>query len=233
MSRDSMSGTHDCGGDAAAYVLGALDPDELEAFRRHLNECAVCRDEVASLQHTVDALPMAAPQLDVPRGLRRRVLAEVRAEAKAAGEGKAASGGKAERRSRWSMPRPAIAAAALAAIAVAVFVGVELSSSGSGSVRVYRAQVGDAQVRVSDGQAELIVHKLRQPPPGRIYEVWLKRGAAPPSPTRALFSVTKAGDGNVGVPGNLDGVTTVMVTQEPAGGSPHPTTQPVVVTSLG
>jgi anti-sigma-K factor RskA len=231
MSRDSMSGTHDSGGDAAAYVLGALDPDELEAFRRHLSECAVCRDEVASLQHTVDALPMAAPQLDVPRGLRRRVLAEVRAEA--AGGAKAAGGEKTKRRSRSSLPRPAIAAAALAAIAVAVFVGVELSSGGSGGVRVYRAQVGDAQVRVSDGQAELIVHKLRQPPPGRIYEVWLKRGAAPPSPTRALFSVTKAGDGNVAVPGNLHGVTTVMVTQERAGGSPHPTTQPVVVTSLG
>jgi anti-sigma-K factor RskA len=225
MNRDPMAGTHDCGGDAAAYVLGALDPEELDAFRRHLTECVVCRDEVASLQHTVDALPMAAPQREVPRGLRRRVLAEVRAEAKAA------PGAQANRR-RWRLPRPAIAAAALAAVAVAVFAGVELSSSGSSGVRVYRAQVGDAQLRVSDGHAELVVRGLRQPPPGRIYQVWLKRGSAPPTPTQALFSVTKAGDGNVGVPGNLHGVTTVMVTQEPAGGSPHPTSAPVVVASI-
>ena len=41
----SMSGQHDCGADAAAYVLGALEPAEAEAFTRHLATCVVCRDE--------------------------------------------------------------------------------------------------------------------------------------------------------------------------------------------
>ena len=78
---EGMSRDHDCGGDAAAYALGALDPTEAEIFRRHLEECAVCRDEVEALGGVVQALPMAAPQQPMPRGLRRRVVRAVRQEA--------------------------------------------------------------------------------------------------------------------------------------------------------
>ena len=77
-----MSDRHDCGGDAAAYVLGALDAGEAEAFRAHMATCIICRDEVAALQRVADALPMAAPQYEAPSGLRRRVLADVRAQAR-------------------------------------------------------------------------------------------------------------------------------------------------------
>ncbi len=35
-----------CGDDVAAYALGALEPAEAEAFVRHLESCAVCRDEL-------------------------------------------------------------------------------------------------------------------------------------------------------------------------------------------
>ena len=87
-------------------------------------------------------------------------------------------------------------------------------------------------MRVTGGSAELIVRHLRPPPPGHIYEVWLKRGAQAPSPTRALFSVTSSGAGDVGVPGNLRGVSAVLVTPEPDGGSRVPTHKPVVVAQL-
>jgi hypothetical protein len=33
-----------CGEDAAAYVLGALEPAEVEAFRRHMVDCGACRE---------------------------------------------------------------------------------------------------------------------------------------------------------------------------------------------
>ena len=36
--------------DAAAYVLGALEDDELTRYREHLEGCAQCRAEVAELQ---------------------------------------------------------------------------------------------------------------------------------------------------------------------------------------
>jgi anti-sigma factor RsiW len=59
---------HDCGNEAAAYALGALEPAEAKAFARHMESCAVCRDEVAAFALVVDALPLAAPQ----QGLRGR-----------------------------------------------------------------------------------------------------------------------------------------------------------------
>ena len=36
--REAMAGDRDCGGDVAAYLLGALDPNEAEGFRLHLEQ---------------------------------------------------------------------------------------------------------------------------------------------------------------------------------------------------
>jgi anti-sigma-K factor RskA len=234
-SGDFMLSANDCGADAAAYVLGALEPAELEAFDRHLASCAVCRDEVAAFQQVADALPLAAQQFAPPKRLRRRVLRGLRAEATMASEG-------AGRRRAWLqvprglVPRPALALGATLAIAVAAIVGVQLGSQGASSGHVYRAQViglpGSAELRVSGAHGELIVNHLPPPPAGRIYEVWLQRGKLAPSPTSALFSVTANGAGDVDVPGNLHGVTQMMVTQEPAGGSLVPTHAPVIVARL-
>ena len=82
------------------------------------------------------------------------------------------------------------------------------------------------------GHAELVVSGMRQPPPGKIYEVWLKRGAGAPRPTDALFGVTSQGSGSASVPQSLHGVREVLVTSEPRGGSLHPTSQPVIVVTL-
>jgi anti-sigma-K factor RskA len=217
-----MSQMHDCGGDAAAYALGALEPAEAEAFRRHLAECVVCRDELAQFQHAVEVLPLAAPQHTAPRRLRQRVRAQVRAEPR---------GAPARRRIRIQIGRPAALAGALAVLALAVVGGVELSSRGSNSVRVLAAKVGDAELRVAGGHGELVVRRLSPPPAGRIYELWLQRGKRAPSPT-TLFSVTSRGTALVGVPGSLRGVRAVLVTQEPAGGTLAPTQAPVIVTRL-
>jgi anti-sigma factor RsiW len=55
--------TRPCGADVAAYALGALDAGEVEAFRRHLDSCVVCRDELAAFQHVVDVLPLSATEV--------------------------------------------------------------------------------------------------------------------------------------------------------------------------
>jgi anti-sigma factor RsiW len=44
-----MSGCRDRGDDIGAYVLGALEPDEMEAMRRHLDTCARCAAEERAL----------------------------------------------------------------------------------------------------------------------------------------------------------------------------------------
>jgi anti-sigma-K factor RskA len=219
-----MTDHHDCNGDAAAYVLGALGPEEAESFRRHLETCVVCRDEVVAFQQVTDALPMAVPQYPASRSLRRRVLREVRADASA-------------KRSRWhwpsfSLPRIPALAGALAALIIALVIGIEAGSSSSGGTRVIAASVGSADVRVSGSHAELLVHHLPPPPPGHIYEMWIQRGNASPTPTRTLFSVTRTGASAVGVPGSVRGVSRLMVTAEPNGGSLLPTSMPVIVARL-
>jgi len=228
-----MFAAHDCGGDAAAYVLGALEPDEAEEFRRHLASCAVCRDEVAVLQQVADALPTAAPYQPAPKGLRRQVLRAVRAEPKSR-----IGGAPRERllpRMR-RLPRPAFAVGGLLVAAIAIGGGIELASTGSTGVRLIQANViglpGTAQLRVAGGRADLVVNHMPPPSSGQIYEIWLKRGDQPPSPTRTLFSVTSAGAADVGVIGDLHGVSEVLVTPEPAGGSLAPTHPPVIVAQL-
>ena len=222
--RDPMSENPDCGRDTAAYVLGALEPEEAEEFRRHLEHCAICRDEVSSLRHVVDALPMAAPQYPVPRGLRRRVLAAARRKPRQA----PASARASPARRPVAIPIPALAGG-LAALIIAVVVAVVLASGGSPGARVIEASTGDAQLRISGGRGELIVRALPQPPAGKIYQVWLARPNHPLAPTPALFGVTTAGQADVGIPGTLNGVSEVLVTPEPAGGSKVPTHVPVIV----
>ncbi len=228
-----MATERDCGADAAAYVLGALDAAEAEAFRVHMASCSVCQDEVAAFRQVTAALPMAAPQRGAPRSLRRRMMRAVRAESRARQVG---SGSPANRSRRPVLaPRPGLLAAAAAVIAI-VAVGVaELSSSG-GSSRVISASVtpsgASAQVRIADGSGELIVRHFPAPSYGHVYEVWLKRSQRPPAPTSALFSVTSGGAADVGIPGSLHGVARVLVTEEPAGGSLVPTHPPVIAAQL-
>jgi len=231
---DHTPDIHDCGGDVAAYALGALDRAEAEGFREHLETCIVCRDELAAFQRVVDIIPMAAAQHPAPRPLRRRVLDAVEREPRPQLSG--------ERRARrrpllagLSVSRPAFALGAAMAVVVLAVGGIVLGSSGTAKTRVYAAQVtgpGSAEVRVTGGQAELIVHHFSPPPAGQIYEVWLGRPNRPPAPTSALFSVTAKGDGDVDVPGNLRGVNQVVVTPEPAGGTRVPTHPAVIRAQL-
>jgi anti-sigma-K factor RskA len=211
-----------CGEDTAAYVLGALDPQEAEAFRAHIAECQACREEVAAFGAVTEALPPGgSARYEVPKDLRRRVMREVRATPKANAAPPAARISRS-----W---RPVLAwGGALAAVAVAVIVAVALSSGGSGT-RTIQASVGSAELRINGGRGDLIVHRLPALPAGRTYEMWVQRGNAAPSPTGTLFSTRSDGSASVGVPGSLNGVSHVLVTQEPAGGTLAPTSAPVIV----
>jgi len=221
----------ECGGNAAPYVLGALTEEEHEAFRRHMESCAVCRDEVASLQLVAAVLPASAPQLSAPPELKRRVMSSVHEDARRrrTPEPAGVSGLAGLARRRW---RPALAGVALAAAAI-VLVAIALApSAGSGGTRVIRAQVlaprASASLRVSGGHAELTIAHMPQSAPGRVYEVWIKR-SGPPLPTDALFTVAADGAATVGVPGSVDGVREILVTSEPRGGSRAPTGPAVIL----
>ena len=94
-----------------------------------------------------------------------------------------------------------------------------------------RAAVGHAELRLAGGAGELVVDHLPAPPPDRIYELWLQHGTRMPSAS-TLFAVTSRGSADIGLPGRLSGVTRVLVTLEPAGGSTVPTSAPAIVARL-
>lgn len=236
----------DCAANAAPYVLGALTEEEHEEFVRHLESCAICREEVAALQVVASSLPAAAPQLSSSGELKERVMATVRQEASlhraaAADSARLLSRARGSRRSLgdWMGWRPALAGAGVAAVVVAL-IAVALSSGGGGggsaSPRVIRAEVhaphASATVRVSDGHAELDVADLPQAAPDRVYEVWIKRASGTVQPTDALFTVSNSGKATVGVPGSVTNATAIMVTSEPLGGTSVPTSSPLIVARL-
>jgi hypothetical protein len=223
MSEGPMSEIHDCSGDAAAYVLGALAPAEIQTFHRHLATCSICQDEVQSLKLLSDTLPLAAPQFAAPKSLRKQLMAEVRADVKA----------RRPARAQWrpsfsfSLAGPALAGA----MAVALVAVIALHGN-TPTTHIYGASVGNASLRVTDNHGELVVRDLTQPADGQIYEVWLKRGSAAPSPTKALFSTTSAGQGDVDVPGSLHNVSEVLVTEQPADQTRVPTGRALIVARL-
>lgn len=239
-----------CGGNAAPYVLGALTDEEHESFARHMESCAVCREEVAALQVVAAALPAAAPQLRAPAELKRRVMSSVREDARSR-RAEAAEGGPATRmsgapraalfaRPRWRLGMAGTALGAAVGVAVIVLAAIALAPSGGGGggTRAIRAQVlaprATATLNVSDGRAQLSIAGMPPSGPGRVYEVWTKRSASgSPRPTDALFTVTAVGgDATVAVPGSAAGVREVLVTSEPLGGSRAPTRPPVIVAHL-
>ena len=90
------------------------------------------------------------------------------------------------------------------------------------------AQVSDApgatvQLEVNGEEGRLMARGLPAPPNGRVYQVWLKRDGHAPEPTAALFMPSRDGAATASVPGSMEGVDQVMVTDEPDGGSPQPT----------
>jgi anti-sigma factor RsiW len=236
---------------AAAYLLGALAGAERHDFEAHLAGCPPCREDVASLRVVSDALPLAVPPVPPPPGLRDRLMETVRAEADVLSAAGAAADRPApvrRRRFALSLGRPfAIAGAAMALLlGVALGFGIGAATNDEPTktqtvvqVRTVQAAVtadtaprGTAVIVVRDGVATLRVRGLPEPPKGMIYEVWLlRRGAAAPSPTDALFSVSTGGSGRVALP-PVRGVEQVLVTAEPSGGSQAPTSQPFISATL-
>ena len=227
-------------GQAAAYVLRALGREEAERYREHLDDCAVCSTDVSTLQPVVDSLPDAVPRVVASQELRERIMTTVRSEA----ELLHAAGADADRppqpaRPRWRSRRLQLLTVA-GAMALGVLVGAVVLDTGSQTPtpRVSTAQLASmppgakAVLRQVGGHAELVVSGVSQPPHGKIYELWLAREGKAPQATDALFGVTHAGNASVNVPGNLAGVHQVMVTAEPLGGSPHPTSLAVIVATL-
>jgi anti-sigma-K factor RskA len=211
--------------DVGAYLLGALNDLERQAFERHLRGCAECQEEVERLRPAAEALPGSVVQLDPPPGLKARLMAEV--------EGAAQPQRAAARRPLFRLPRLAFAAAALL-LGLAVGFGVAQLGSDD-DTRTVPVTVAKAMpeaggtLEVSDDSATLRLHDMPELGSTRVYQVWLQHGDRM-VPART-FEVGQSGARRVELPdvGDVDGV---YVTREARGGAQVPSEDPIVSVPL-
>lgn len=226
---------HPNGANVAAYALGALEPAEADALRRHLESCAVCTDELRAFQGVVDELATSVPQVQAPAEIKRRVMRAIEQDAATAEP--SGSQERVEPRSRRARRRdevvrsrswlrgPTLALVSAIGFALVAIIVVIIAFPGRQNGRTVTAATtlgGTAALHISADHTELVVHHIAAPPPGRIYEVWIQYGKRRPRPN-ALFGVDHAGNASVSVAGSMYGVSHVMVTAEPA---PHGTQRP-------
>jgi anti-sigma-K factor RskA len=212
--------------DLAAYMLGALTPDETAGFERHLEGCERCQGEMRWFEPAVNALPESVERQEPPPRLRQALMAEVRADAKP-------TRAPAKQRS-WSwFSKPAVAFAALV-LAVALGAGYEIGKGGSeesgGSTLVTREHgITVKMVREGDG-GTLHLANVHQLPPDKVLEAWVRReGTVEAVP--ALLVPDRKGQAETRI-ADMSGVDTVMVTEEPQGGSEEPTGDAIVTMSV-
>jgi hypothetical protein len=230
--------------EAVAFALGALDPAQIDDFKEHLKTCKRCQEELRWLAPAVRALPEAVEPQTPPPGIKTRLMAEVRADAEAeerrarAEERATAGGGVGE----WlrglhlgGLTWKPLIGMALVILVVAGGIGYAVGTGGGTNAHTTEApQAGGVVAKVvQEGEKGVLrLTGVEQLPKGKVLEAWVehendgKYEAVP-----ALFAPDKAGNASTMIE-NLEGVTTVLVTREPEGGSKQPTQEPFVKVPL-
>jgi anti-sigma factor RsiW len=227
--------------DLAAFLLGALEPGEAAEVERHLEECERCQAEVRWLKPAIEALSECVARLDPPGELRARLLAEVRTEAaeEAAKRSEATGAGRsigARLRGLGLALTPASALAALALFLLAGAFGYAVGNSGSGTgvetttVVAGHAPGVTARLLRAEGKGVLRLTHVHALGGGRVLEAWVERNGRV-APVRALFVPNRGGLAEA-IVGDVRGAEAVLVTVEPSGGVPQPTSEPIVAVPI-
>ncbi|MFD4675845.1 anti-sigma factor domain-containing protein [Lentzea sp. NPDC058450] len=226
-----------------AYALDSLPDAEHARFQDHLTTCQSCVDETAGLIETA-ALLGAAVDHDSPTALRPAVLDAIRFVHQIPPDVETRP--SLSRRQGFRRAATLIGAACLTALAVA---GVHnsLTSPGVGptgapvhtrigdllaapDLRLITApnQAGTAAVSASRDEMLFLASDLRALPPGRVYQLWRVGSRGPASAGVALpgSEVTSL------LLNGMSEADEIILTVEPAGGSPSPTGAPVVTIVL-
>ena len=233
---------------SGAYVLDALDDAERVEFEDHLRACPTCQREVAELSAVAEALAGEVAEAPPP-SLRAGVLDAIDAIrplppiVPAGGkEGGAAGPGGSAAPSRRRLPW--ILGAAAAAIVLVVGLVVVLVTREGGltgpsvqavvdapDARTFEQQLDGFSATVvvsrSENRAAIISEDMPPAPEGQDFQLWYDRPGQGMVPAGVM---PDSDDGqSVLLDGPLDDATAVGVTVEPDGGSPEPTSDPVVV----
>ena len=214
-----------------AYVLGALPPESLSDIGEHLLTCANHPD-AAELGAVASSLALVAPEREPPLVLKTRIMDVVQKETSAP---PAAHGPSILDRLRRLKPELAVPYALAGALAVALLV---VLSSGGGPSEPRTSVItltgeGDARAVVhvlEDGLITMEAAGLEPLASDQTYQVWGIEAGQPES----LGFLAPAGDGEAlgALRADLSSVDTLAVTIEPAGGSPQPTTTPILAADV-
>jgi anti-sigma-K factor RskA len=221
-----VKGEHPDRDDLVAFALGALEPGEERTVEAHAPGCARCTRELEALVPAVAVLGESVEQLEPPPELRKRVLAEVRADvARSAAERERKPERHRRRGWRGLLARPAIAvglAIAIAAVGGYVIAGNDgTNGPEETTVPVVAEQGIGGTLAVGENSSALDLHGLAQLKGREVYQVWVAEGqTVRPS---SDFIPDGSGRAMTSVDGQLGSGTRVMVTREPGPGRTTPT----------
>ncbi|HEY2477367.1 MAG TPA: anti-sigma factor [Solirubrobacterales bacterium] len=116
---------------------------------------------------------------------------------------------------------------------IGYLVGNDNGGSG-GNTHTWEIEPGangvEAKVVREGDRAEVQLAGVRSLPKGRVLEAWVERDGAVEA-VSALFAPDQAGRASTTIE-DMNGVSAVMVTREPSGGTEKPTTKPIVEVPL-
>jgi len=219
---------------SGAYAVDALSPEEADEFRKHLDACSACRDEVRELRE-VAALLGASESLEPPAHLKASVM--LAADRMPQLPPKVESLGTTKV-TRWT-PRILSMAAAVVLI-VAAGIGFSQLRQEPDTVlaepvaRVFNApdahtatletsNGGSISVATSPSLNEMAVDTDELPPlqAGQVYQLWEITDGTP-----ASAGLLDDPDKGAAMEMPAEGIE-VAITIEPSGGSEQPTTEPI------
>jgi hypothetical protein len=158
---------------APELALGLLDGAERAEVLAHLERCATCHADVASLTELGEQLLLLAPEVPPPAGFETRVLDRVVPRAASSGDSRRRGGARGER--QGSAPRHArrrrpswfthrvVGAAAAVALFIAAMTGLVVGMTGSDAPQVA------ATARMVDGDGNPVgAVNLLKGSPGRL-----------------------------------------------------------------
>ena len=225
-----------------AFALGALEPEERLQVIRHLDRCAICREEERAYAQAVTLLAYEVDEVEPPPQLKERMLRAI--DERAVSPKRASAPVVAEpprRRRRWPSVRLAPLAAVLLLAVVVISAALlfwredgriaDIAPAGFSAVLLQPGPAApDARgvmlISATGEYGTLVVQDLPKPEKGREYQVWLVNDRLYDGGTFSVYHGYRSLTVEAGPP--LSSFARVFVTLEPEGGSPAPT-GPVVL----
>ncbi|CAN5540514.1 anti-sigma factor [soil metagenome] len=224
------------------YVLDLLDMDEVARFERVLDDAPDVRERVRELRGVAAMMALELDPVAPSPDLKTRILDSARADL--AETPPAPTDLAAER--AWRAGRGdgawfpwAVAAVLAVALVASVAWILQLRNALDDRPQIERYTVASVDsgpsvtgelVMLGEEEAFLALSGLSQLEAGRVYQVWLIADNHPQS--AGTFLPDLQGAAGIIVHGDVASSQLVAITIEPEGGSPQPTSDPIVVGEL-